>query len=99
MSPENQTNSPDLLRWTFTINPDHRTEIETYLLDLGADVLIREGSEFLVTWDEPSEDMAEVVEGIWSLNGAPFEVIQEEFQQLGLHTLHHSDDEPAHEAA
>ena len=53
MSPEAQTLSLDLVRWTFTSNPDHRTEIENHLLDLGADVLVREGSEFLVTWDEP----------------------------------------------
>ncbi len=99
MSPDTQTTSSDLVRWTFTINPDHRTEIENHLIDLGADVLVREGSEFLVTWDEPNEDLAEVVEAIWSLNGEPFDVIQEEFQRLGLHTLHFSEDEPAQEAA
>jgi hypothetical protein len=99
MSPETQTTSPDLLRWTFTINPEHRSEIESHLLDLGADVLVREGSDFLVSWDEPAEDLTEVVESLWALNGAPFDVIQEEFQRLGLHTLHYSEDEPAHEAA
>jgi hypothetical protein len=99
MSPEAQTLSLDLVRWTFTINPDHRAEIESHLLDLGADVLVREGSDFLVTWDEPHEDLAEVVEAIWSLNGEPFDVIQEEFQRFGLHTLHYSEDEAAQDAA
>ena len=99
MSPEIQTLSLDLVRWSFTSNPDHRAEIESYLLDLGADVLVREGSEFLVTWEEPDQDLVEVVEAIWSLNGQPFDVIQEEFQRLSLNTLHYSEDEAGQEAA
>ena len=46
-----------------------------------------------------SEDLAEVVEAIWSLNGEPFEVIQEEFQRFGLHTLQYTEDEAAQDAA
>ena len=99
MNPDTQTLTIDLVRWTFTIDPDHRTEIETHLLDLGADVLVREGSEFFVSWEEPDEDLAGVVEAIWSLNGTPFDVIQEEFQRLSLNTLHDSEDEPGQEAA
>jgi hypothetical protein len=99
MSPETRTLSLDLVRWTFTSNPEHRTEIESYLLDLGADVLVREGSDFLVTWEEPEEDLVEVVEAIWSLNGEPFDVIQEEFQRLSLNTLHYCEDEADQEAA
>ncbi len=99
MSPDTQTLSIDLVRWTFTSNPDHRAEIESYLLDLGADVLVRDGSEFLVTWEEPQEDLLEVVEAIWSLNGAPFDVIQEEFQRLSLNTLHDAEEAAGQEAA
>jgi hypothetical protein len=87
------------VRWTFTSNPDHRAEIESHLLDLGADVVVREGSDFLVTWEEPDEDLLEVVETIWSLNGQPFEVIQEEFHRLSLNTLHYCEDETGQEAA
>src|SRR5437016_1530036 len=95
------TNSPslDLVRWTFTIDPAHRSEIESYLHDLGADVLVREGVEFLVTWDEPEGSLVEVIEMIWSLNGASIDVIQEEFQRLSLYTLHDGENEPACDAA
>ena len=95
------TNAPsiDLIRWTFTLEGDHRAEIESYLSDLGADVLVREGTDFLVTWDEPDNDLTEVVEAIWALNGQPFDVVQEEFQRLSLNTLQHVEDEATKEAA
>jgi hypothetical protein len=93
------SDSIDLVRWSFTVNPAHRGEVESHLLDLGADVLIREGQDFVVTWDEPDDDLTEVIEAIWSLNGAPFEVIQEDYRRLDLHTIQHADDEPAEQAA
>ena len=43
-----------------------------------------------MTWDEPEDDLAEVIEAIWALNGEPFEVIQEGFQRLELHTIQHA---------
>jgi hypothetical protein len=99
MSHDTNTPSIDLVRWAFTVDAVHRAEIEGHLVDLGADVLVREGTEFLVTWDEPEDDLTEVIEAIWSLNGEPFDVVQEEFQRLSLDTLQHSEDEPAQEAA
>ncbi|MGP0069091.1 MAG: hypothetical protein ACLQGP_36510 [Isosphaeraceae bacterium] len=99
MSHDTKSSSLDLVRWAFTIDADHRAEIEGHLADLGADVLVRDGTEFLVTWDEPEEDLSEVIEAIWALNGEPFDVVQEEFQRLSLHTLQHCDDEPVQEAA
>jgi hypothetical protein len=99
MSHDTDTPALDLVRWTFTIDAARRAEIEGYLHDQGADVLVRDGTEFLVTWDEPEEDLAEVIETIWSINGEPFDVIEEGFRRLELHTLHHSEDEPAQEAA
>ncbi len=98
MSPEIQEASTDLIRWTFTIDPTHRAEIEGHLEDLGADVWVREGCKFHVTWDEPEQDLDEVVEALWSLNGGPFEVTQEEFHRLGLHVLQ-LDEDVAREAA
>ena len=99
MSPETKSSSTDLVRWSFTINPEHREAIEGHLADLGADVLVREGQDFTVTWDEPQDDLTEVVEAIWSINGEPFDVIEEGFQRLELHTIHHVDDEASHQAA
>ncbi len=83
----------DLIRWTFTANPDRRAEIEEHLGDLGLDVLVRDGSQFLVTWDEPEGNIDEVIEAIWTLNGEPFEITQEEFHRQNLLHLHHDDGE------
>jgi hypothetical protein len=99
MSHERNAPTIDLVRWSFTIQPDHRREIEGYLDDLGADVCVRGGDRFTVIWDEPEGDLHEVVEAIWAINGAPFEVTQEDFQRLDLHTLEHAEDGPAQEAA
>jgi hypothetical protein len=84
--------SIDLIRWTFSVNPEHRAEIEEHLTDLGLDVLVREDSHFLVSWDEPEGNIDEVIEAIWALNGEPFELTQEEFhRQILLHV--HYDEE------
>jgi hypothetical protein len=99
MSQEQGASSIDLIRWTFTINGEHRAAIEGHLVDLGLDVLVHDDSHFVVTWEEPDRETDEVVEELWALNGEPFEVTQEEFHRVGLHTLHNADDEPAQEAA
>jgi hypothetical protein len=99
MSHELNTPLPDLIRWTFTINPVHLTEIEAHLDDQGADVLARNQSQIVVTWEEPERDLDEVIEAIWAINGEPFEVTQEEFQRVGLHALEHVEEEPAQDAA
>ena len=91
--------APDLVRWSFTIDPTRSEAIASHLDDLGADVLVRDGRAFLVTWDEPEAGLDAVIEAIWSLHGAPFEVTQEEFRRLALHTLSQAEDEPASEAA
>jgi hypothetical protein len=88
----------DLVRWTFAVNPDRRTVIEAHLDDLGADVLVRGDSQFVVNWEEPEGDLEEVVEALWDLNGGPFEVTLEEFHRVGLYALE-SDGVTAQEAA
>jgi len=98
MSNEVDTNSIDLIRWTFSVNPGQREAIETYLADLGLDVVVQEDIRFVVSWEEPDREVDEVIEAIWELNGEPFEVTQEEFHRLALHTLQH-EDETAQEAA
>src|SRR3954466_12872459 len=99
MSAEPNLPSLDLIRWTFTIDPVHRSAIEEHLSDLGLDVLVRDECKFLATWDEPDCDLDEVIAAIWELNGTPFEVTQEEFHRLSLHTLHQVEDEGNLEAA
>jgi hypothetical protein len=81
-----------MIRWTFTSDPEQSTAIEEYLVDQGLDVLRYEECKFLVTWDEPEGDVEAIIDEIWALNGAPFEVTQEEFHRLGLHTLYYSDE-------
>ncbi len=98
MSQEETTPSLDLIRWTFTINAEHRAEIETHLKDRGLDVLVSDESNFIVTWEEPDEEVDELIEEIWDLNGAPFEVTQEEFHRFGLHVLQYTGDETAEAA-
>ena len=69
----------DMVRWTFTANPEHRAELEAYLTDHGADVHIKNEAEFIVLWDEPEFDMDQVVEALWTTNGGEFQVTHEEF--------------------
>jgi hypothetical protein len=99
MSHDTSAPSIDMVRLSFTVSPDHRTEIETHLDDLGADVYVRGESQFTVIWEEPEADLEEVIEALWSLNGKPFAVTQEEFQRLSLHTVEHAEDAAAQEAA
>lgn len=91
----------DLIRWTFSVNPAHSAVIEEHLTDLGLDVLVREESQFTVTWDEPEGNVDEVVEALWAINEEPFEITQEEFHRQNLVTLHSDDEasEPGQAAA
>ena len=92
MSDGSHSDTVDLIRWSFSVHPEHRDAIEEHLADLGLDVLVRDDTHFLVTWDEPEGDVDAVVEAIWALNGEPFEVTQEEFHRQNLLHLHHEDD-------
>jgi len=83
----------DLVRWTFTVDPEHADVIEAHLDSLGADVFTGDEGRFLVTWEEPEHALDEVVEAIWGLNEAPFEVIQEEFHRISLNLLQFQEDE------
>jgi hypothetical protein len=93
------TGAVDLIRWTFAVNPDHCAAIVEHLNDLGPDVLVRDGTQVHVLWDEPEGNLDDVVEAIWDLNGGePFEITQEEFQRQTLVHLHHDDAEDALES-
>ena len=81
----------DLIRWTFTIDPDRRTEVEGYLADLGLDVQASAEGRVVATWEEPDQDVDEVIEGLWAIHESPFEVTHEEFHRTALLSLHHED--------
>lgn len=88
----------DVIRWTFTANPERREAIEDYLTDLGLDVSARDGGQFVALWDEPAgdTDFDAVVETLWELNGASFEITHEVFGRLEMlvfHSQHESDGE------
>jgi hypothetical protein len=99
MSLEANESTSDLIRWTFTVNPEHSRAIEAHLDDLGADVWVRDESKFQVSWEEPETALDEVVEALWLIHGEPFDVTQEDFARTALHVLQPSEDEPALEAA
>jgi hypothetical protein len=92
MSETPNTATIDLIRWTFSVDPEHRAEIEDHLADLGLDVLVRDNEHFLVTWDEPEGNIDEVIEAIWAINGQPFEITQEEFHRQNLLHVHQADE-------
>jgi hypothetical protein len=88
----------DMIRWTFTTDPARRPEIERYLTDFGPDVYVKGEGQFTVIWEEPEENLDEVVEELWALNGEPFEVTHEAFQRLE-HLVYQAEDEGDIEAA
>ncbi len=89
----------DMIRLTFTADPDRRAEVEAHLADLGLDVHGMPDGHVVATWEEPDGDLDAVVEALWAINGAPFEITHEEFRRLNLLVFHHADDEPDQAAA
>lgn len=94
-----QETSIDLVRWTFTLDSPHRDAIKAHLVNLGLEVAIHDGNMFTVTWEDPEGEVEAVIEELWELNGAHFEVNQEEFHRVGHHIVHHVDATPSSEAA
>ncbi|WP_165249886.1 hypothetical protein [Paludisphaera soli] len=92
MSSADETLTIEMIRWTFAVDPAHRGEIETYLLDQGLEVLVRGEETMVATWDEPEGSIEEVIEGMWAIAGSPFEVTHEEFHRANL-LLYDADEE------
>ena len=84
MSDEQAEPVVDMVRWTFSVDLDHRSAIEAHLRDLGLDVFVEGEGRFHVSWDEPDRDMDEVIEELWAIHGHPFDVTQEEFHRVSL---------------
>ena len=93
MSEADDTLSIELIRWTFTVDPAHRAEIEAHLVDQGLEVLVRGEDTLVATWDEPEGEIDEVIEELWAINGQPFEVIHEEFHRANLLVYHVEEEE------
>ncbi len=82
----------DVVRWTFSINPARRPEVESYLTDLGGEVYVRGEAQFVVIWDEPVADLDAVVDELWGIHGEPFEITHEEFHRIEMCVYHHEDE-------
>jgi hypothetical protein len=85
----------NLIRWTFTPDAAHRAELETYLADHGLEVYVNVDGRFTVLWDEPEGEIDGVVEELWEINGAVFEVTHEEYLHLN-HYVYHAEGEDLH---
>lgn len=96
MSPEaNRSTSLDMIRWTFSIDPERRQEVSEYLTDLGLEIQVV-GDQFIVTWEDPDgEDVSGIIEELWEVHGAPFEVTHEEFHRLSLSVYQPEGEEEA----
>lgn len=92
MSVEETTLTIEMIRWTFTIDPAQKAALEGYLTDLGLEVMVRGDDTMVATWDEPEGEIEEVIEGMWAVAGAPFEVTHEEFHRANL-LVYHDDSE------
>ena len=99
MSESHAGTTIDLIRWTFTPNADRRAEIEAHLNDHGLEVHVQGDGRFTVLWDEPEGEIDEVVEELWEINGAPFEVTHEEYRHLSHYVYHAEGDEPVADRA
>ena len=82
------TLSVELIRWTFTVKPEKRVEIETHLLDLGLEIQARGEDALVVTWDEPDGGVEDLIEELWAMHGEPFEITHEEFHRASLLIYH-----------
>lgn len=98
MSDAGEEQAIDMIRWTFTADPSKRDELASHLTDQGLEVMVRDEETLVAIWDEPEGDIDEVVEALWAINGAPFEIVHEEFQRANLlvyqpEEVEESDDE------
>lgn len=100
MSDETNAQGIDLVRWSFTIKPERRAELQQHLVDLGLDVQVFGEDQFIVTWEEPDgEDVSDIIEEMWDVHGEPFEVTHEEFRRMNLYVYHPEENESGTEAA
>ena len=82
------TLSVELIRWTFTVKPEKRVEIETHPLDLGFEIQARGDDALVMTWDEPDGGVEDLIEELWAMHGEPFEITHEEFHRASLLIYH-----------
>ncbi len=92
-------NAIDLVRWTFTVDAEHKQAVEEHLADLGAEVFARADGQFIVLWDEPENELDEVVEELWEVAGVTFEVTHETFRRSNLEVYHQEATDESDRAA
>lgn len=85
---EQDPTGADLIRWTFAVDADHAEAVEAHLIDLGADVWVKDSENFQVFWEEPERDLDGVVEALWEMTGDPFRVTEETFRREKLLIVH-----------
>lgn len=98
MSEAAHSPSVDMIRWTFSVDPIHRAAVESYLVDLGLDVVVLGEGQFHVVWEEPDRDRDEVAAELWEIHGEPFDITQEEFHRISHVLLQPDEDEQARAA-
>jgi hypothetical protein len=98
MSEPGQPDAIDMIRWTFTIDAEKRPEVETYLADLGAEVLFHPEGQVVALWDETEHDLDVVIEELWEILGATIDVTHEEFHRTELLIYHHDQTDDAQAA-
>ena len=82
----------DMIRWTFSVDPERRRQIEEFLADHGLDVFAHGENILVATWEEPEGNVDELIEELWAINGEPFEVTHEEFHRLNLSSYNHAEE-------
>lgn len=82
----------DVVRWTFALEPERQGPVRELLADHGAEVHAV-GEWVVALWDEadPAE-LDGIVEELWDLHGAPFEVTHESLKRLDRFVYHHEDE-------
>ena len=88
MSDEQDAIVPDVVRWTFTPEPERRDPASAFLTGLGWEVLVREEGQVVATLDEPEADLDATVEELWAAVGATFEVTHEELRRTEFIVYH-----------
>src|ERR1700712_3824912 len=98
MSDRQDTRPIDAIRWSFAADPARSAEIKAHLEDLGLDVYVNGEAWFTAIWEEPDGDLDEVIERLWEINGAPFEVTHEAFLRVE-HLVYEAGDEEGEDVA
>ncbi|MFO0960036.1 MAG: hypothetical protein U0800_21810 [Isosphaeraceae bacterium] len=91
--------SIDLIRWSFTIDPERQGAVDEYFKEHGLEPTFHADGLVVVLWDEPEVDSDALIEGLWEVHGSTFEVTHEEFHRVNLLAYQEEDGGDSAEAA